>query len=135
MKKQFRRFIELSGARRMLLLRALLVVVAVRAALWTCPTRVVRRIAAIAATGRRRYTIEEFVWSISAVGRYLPRVTCLTQALALHALLARSGHKARVEIGVCKDSGFEAHAWVQCEDRIIMGARETGRFSPILRWE
>jgi hypothetical protein len=119
----------------MLLLRALLVVAAARAALWTCPVSIARRVAAIAAIGTRWHPAEEFVWSVTAAGRNLPRATCLTQAVALHSLLVRTGHKSHIEIGVCKELRFEAHAWVECGGKIIIGGAETGRFSPILRWE
>jgi hypothetical protein len=53
----------------------------------------------------------------------VPRVTCLSQALATHILLVRSGYPAQVRIGVAKtDRGrLEAHAWVEGDGQILVG--------------
>jgi hypothetical protein len=135
LKKRLRRFSELSRDERVLLLRALFVVTATRITLWTCPLPVARRIAAITAGGRATHDVEQLAWAVTVAGRYIPRATCLTQALALQALLANAGHSSRLEIGVVKHSRFEAHAWVVCDGKVILGAVEAGRYSPIVAWE
>jgi hypothetical protein len=60
----------------------------------------------------------------SAAGRRLPAVgTCLTQALTAYVLLERRGCPTKLRIGVSKDAGgnFVAHAWLEAEDRILIG--------------
>jgi hypothetical protein len=67
--------------------------------------------------------IERFVWAVKVVSRYVPRASCLTQAVAVQALLARAGHESSIEIGVAKDTAqqFQAHAWVVCDNKIVLG--------------
>ena len=48
-------------------------------------------------------SLEQMVWAVTVVSRYLPGATCLTQALAAQALLTQSGFPSQVEIGVAKD--------------------------------
>jgi hypothetical protein len=135
LKKRLRRFGELSCGEQLLLLRALFVVAVARVALWVCPLATARRVAATTARGRKTHAVEQLAWAITVASRYVPGATCLTKALAIHALLTYSGHPARVEIGVAKDSGFEAHAWVVCAGKVVLGAAEAERYRPIVAWE
>jgi hypothetical protein len=54
----------------------------------------------------------------------------LTQAVAAHALLTRAGYESCIEIGVAKPAGgrFEAHAWVVCDDIVVIGGPNIGRY-------
>lgn len=135
LKRRLRRFSELSCNERVLLLRALFVVTAARIALWTCPLPAARRIAAITARARTTHEVEQLAWAVTVAGHYIPRATCLTQALAIQALLMNAGHSSRLEIGVVKHSRFEAHAWVVCGGKVVLGAAEAGRYRPIFAWE
>jgi hypothetical protein len=135
LKQRLSRWAELSWRERLLLSRSFLVVVATRSALSLCPLPVARRVAAVAAVGATGHTVNELVWAVMAAARYVPEATCLTRALAVHALLGRSGHPSHVEIGVAKESRFEAHAWVVCGEKVVLGADEAHRFCPILVWK
>jgi hypothetical protein len=135
LKKRLIRFGELSCGERLLLLRALLVVAVARVALWVCPVATARRVAATTTRGGKIHAVEPLAWAVTVASRYVPRATCLTQALAVQALLTHSGHPSRVEIGVAKHSRFEAHAWVVCNGKVVLGAAEPGRFRPIAAWE
>lgn len=72
---------------------------------------------------------------IERLARLVPGATCLTQALALQFVLARTGHASLLQIGVRKDAdgAFSAHAWVTCNDRVVLGQRGTqlADFTPI----
>lgn len=60
------------------------------------------------------------------MARFVPGATCLTQAIALHVLLERQGHRSQIEIGVAREGNeatFAAHAWVTCEGHVVLGAR------------
>lgn len=49
-------------------------------------------------------------------------VTCLAEALASKALLARYGHPGELCIGVNKNGRrLEAHAWLECADHVFIG--------------
>jgi hypothetical protein len=88
-----------------------------------------------------RYTIEQIVWGVRAVSRYVPNATCLTQALVVQRFLITSGYRCRFRLGVAKDAvrGFEAHAWVECDERVVIGESVgesvTSRFTPIAAWD
>lgn len=59
----------------------------------------------------------------------MPRATCLVQALGLYILLRREGWQSRVQIGVTNDAGrFEAHVWVESQDRVILLNLQTGMY-------
>jgi hypothetical protein len=63
------------------------------------------------------------IWGVRTAGRALPGVTCLGRAVALHFLLCRAGHDSVIRVGVAADGRlqFDAHAWVVCEGRVVIG--------------
>ena len=134
--RRLERFARLSSAERRLLFRAWLTVAAVRTGLWCLPLHLVRRIKVHARQDPRR-AADRIIWSVITAARYFPHATCLTQAIAAQALLSRSGHASRIEIGVAKDrtSRFEAHAWLVCNGRIVLGGPESARYTPLLALE
>jgi Transglutaminase-like superfamily len=135
--RRLNRFARLSAAERRLLVHAFLAVASARACLWLLPFDRVRRVAFGCLTSSRdAYTVERVVWSVLVASRFVPHATCLTRALAAHALLTRSGHASRVEVGVNKDDNrFHAHAWVVCGGITVLGESEAERYTPLLAWE
>ncbi|HEX3354165.1 MAG TPA: lasso peptide biosynthesis B2 protein [Terriglobales bacterium] len=120
--------------------RALPWVCAARVALLTLPfrrlQRAVNRVARPSRQSRRHLPVEKLSWSVSAASRFVPRATCLTQAVALHILLKRAGCHSRLRIGVSSKSGeFASHAWVENQDRVVIGNVELQRFTPMLVWD
>ena len=136
-----RRFVSLPAVERGLLLRAAFVVGAIRLALWLLPfRRVLHAVLGLERSGRlatSRPTVGRLVWAIQVASRFVPVATCLTQALALQWLLMRSGHASRIHIGVKKGAGarFEAHAWVECNDQIVIGAPQAHDYLPLAAWK
>jgi hypothetical protein len=48
---------------------------------------------------------------------------CLTKALVAHYVLGRRGITTDLVVGAAVNGGrFRAHAWVECEGRILVGA-------------
>ena len=88
-----------------------------------------------------KHSVEQIVWAVRVASRYVPKSTCLAQALAVQRFLAGSGHSCLVRIGVAKDPilGFEFHAWVECDGRVVIGEADgtsvTSHFTPIAAWE
>lgn len=120
--------------------KALPWVCAARLALWLVPfrnlQRTVSRFARPARPPRRNSSVEKLSWSVSAASRFVPRATCLAQAVALHILLKRAGHQSRLRIGVSSKPGeFESHAWVENHDHVVIGNAESQRFTPMLVWD
>ncbi len=138
--RRIAKFFALAQADRRLLIHAWLAVWAFRAALWVAPLRVVRRLAARCssrprlrpAPSRRR-----ICWAVATAGRYVPRSTCLVQALAAQFVLARHGAPSHIHIGVAQDAqaGFQAHAWLECDGEVLMGKFDQGRYQRLLSLE
>ena len=132
-------FVRLSPAERRIVLSAAIRLVGFRLALTLLPFRWVRP---LAERGRRpRSTaraeagpgVEELAWAVRSASRRVPRATCLVQALALQALLARYGHTSTLRIGVAKGDAreLEAHAWLEREGSVLIGGAEAARFTPL----
>jgi hypothetical protein len=130
-----RRFSALSAPEKALFIEAGALTVCIRAALWLLPYPKL-----LAWLERRTFRLggpvsrERIAGAVSFVSRYVPRATCLTQALAAEVLLRAHGYPALVRIGVApKDRMIEAHAWVESEGRILLGGREAERFTAFVR--
>jgi hypothetical protein len=143
--RRLAKFLRLPTAERRLLFSALFHLAAARIGLWTLPLeQIVKRLPQTKKpvfsekTGFCRP--KEIAWAIRAAGRYLPGgQNCLAQALAGQALLARRGIATQLRIGVAKDAAgrFTAHAWVECDGRILIGGAGAAQFTalPPLEWE
>ena len=111
-----RKLWHLSSAERGLLLKAGILLAIYRIALWVMPWK---RLAVSRPSPGESHTdrssVETLEWAVRTAHRRVPFATCLTQALALHHLLARAGYESSIHIGVAKTvgRGFEAHAWVE----------------------
>ena len=129
--RRLKRFVRLTNSERLLLLRALCAVGAARASLWLRPNPLPPGEGAAKRRVRANpLSPEHYAWAVSVASRYVPKATCLTQALALQKLLVEAGHQSRVEIGVAKNTGkFEAHAWLVCGDQIVIGGPNVDRYS------
>lgn len=128
---QLGRFVRLAPADRRLLVRAGLHVAALRIGLSLLPFAVVRRYCHWAAPRQppmpsRSDAAHRVAWAVGVVSRRIPNATCLTRALAAQILLAQLGLASRVWIGVAKGVGtpLSAHAWVESDGQIVLGAVE-----------
>lgn len=136
--QDIRRFSNAPGDVQRLLLQAAMLVLAARVTLSTLPFRWVRLLASGKPSISTRLAVvptHQLSWAVRAAARHIPRATCLTQALAMQRLLAFAGRSADLQIGVAKDarSGFEAHAWVECEGDIVVGNNAKLRlYAPML---
>lgn len=68
----------------------------------------------------------DLIWAVQVSSHYVPRTTCLTNALTGHSLLSQYGYPSLVKIGVGKSSEgeFEAHAWLEYEGKVVIGESE-----------
>ncbi len=152
---RLRKFLRLPAAQHALLMKAAVLLWGVRLGLWLLPFRTLQRLLAWwigPSPGNAREaahlshfptcqpadlpTIDGIVWAVTVASRYVPKATCFTQALAVHALLQRGGHPTQIHIGVAKsdESQVEAHAWVECQGRVVVGGSDTARYAPLLRF-
>jgi hypothetical protein len=137
--RRWRKFRALSSAERDLLLRTAILVVCVRTALSLIPFLRLKNYLTRRAThqpNRETIPVERIIWAVRTAAAYIPRATCLTQALAAKYQLERFGHRAQLHIGVARQDGrFLAHAWVECEGATVLGGEVAGRYAPLLAIE
>ena len=122
-------FLHLTGKERFLVAEALATVTAIRLGLWLLPFQRLRALVTelgqrrVQSPGSRSLSADRIAWAVRAVSPFVPRASCLTQALAGQVLLARRGHPTCLRIGVARKSrdGLEAHAWLECEGQIVLG--------------
>ena len=59
--------------------------------------------------------------AVSTVWRRFPPTTCLTAAIACHAILTAYGYDSQLRIGVRRtDSELQAHAWVEHDNTVVV---------------
>jgi len=115
----------LTSVERALLVEAVWLLLAVRAALRLLPFPTVRRHLArregVARSGGP--APEQIAWAVKAVGGRVSGTTCLAEAVVGHAMLLRHGHAAVLRIGVRRGNpeGLDAHAWVECDGTVAIG--------------
>ena len=122
----------MSSSERRLLLVGGVVVACVRIFLWLLPfsrlvwlvERTALRSARVAPVRLLEDTSVNIAWGVTTAARYVPRATCLTQAIAAQWLFAWVGHPTVLRIGVAKgtDKALRAHAWLESEGRVVVGA-------------
>jgi hypothetical protein len=77
--------------------------------------------------------LSRMAWLVERAGQYnLVKGTCLTQALVLSRLLARSGVPTTLRIGVARPQGpLTAHAWLEYQGQVIIGHQEHATHIPL----
>ncbi len=124
-----RKFFSLTHTERVLALKCYALVWIVRLSLWLIPFRLLQK-ALKWFTPKKTVSnnsdpqhAELIVRLVKSASNYVPRATCLTQALSARLLLLRAGYDAELRLGVMKDEhqNFQAHAWIESEGRVLIG--------------
>ena len=97
--------------------------------LWIVPSRLTLRfVGRISASESGRRLIADgtglpIIWAVEAVSKFVPRASCLTQAIAAKLLLRRFGQDAQLCLGVAhtEDGTLRAHAWLEREGHPVLG--------------
>jgi hypothetical protein len=136
-----RRFFLLPRAASWLVIKAALLLVAIKLGTWLLPFRTLRRLSALATIVPKwglqnadHASATGIAWAVEAAGRRVPGTkSCLTQALATQVLLTRRGYPALLHIGVegGQRERFRAHAWVESEGKVVIGGSGLERFTPL----
>ena len=118
------RFLALPSEEKSLLIKASILLWAIRIGLWVLPFRALYSISARGPSKPKQTnpSEERIVWAVKAASRYVPRATCLTQAMTARILLSMYGYCADLRIGVARESNqLKAHAWLEKEGRVLIG--------------
>lgn len=160
--RRIRRFLGLAPVDRRLLLTASIVLVGVRIGLSLFSFQTVVR---VLRTTLRRYRkdglhahqppVHRIVWAVEVASRHIPGTqTCLVKALTAQGLFDRYGYPTDLRIGVARrtdgdenrdgtgsgsgsgDERMVAHAWVECDGRVVIGDLEDlSRYTPLPPFE
>ena len=104
-----------------LLFEAMLIVPAIRIALWLLPFRFVLAFAQRPSAPAGNVTTERVLHAVHAIARRVPRATCLTRSLSAMLMLARHGYPSTLRLGVAKeDDRVAAHAWLERDGVTIL---------------
>src|SRR4051812_41576578 len=119
---RLKKFSALSPGERGYFVRVVLMLAFVRVALWLVPLGTLRRYLA----GVRAKPADALMGNVDVLARvarfvtsgarFVPRASCLTQALAAQALLKQETVESTLRIGVERTAQgvFRAHAWLEC---------------------
>jgi hypothetical protein len=129
---RLQKFNQLSRPEKLLFLQTMLLLTSVTLGLRTIPWLKLQRLLLKLAhwharSAVRRVSLHSIARSIRAASHYIPKATCLPQALTAQHLLLWNSYPADFQIGVAKDANgkLEAHAWVTSQDKIIAGGERT----------
>jgi|SRR5215208_5446867 len=141
---RLRKFLHLTPSDRRLLFRTVLLLGAIRLGLRLLAFRTLQRIVIqLAQTPTdpqlaRRASVDRLVWAVTVASQYVPKATCLTQALAAQILLGRHAYPTQLRVGVARgeEGRLEAHAWLENQGKVIVGGGELSRYTllPGMEW-
>jgi len=130
------KFFRLPRGERWLLIKAALLLGVIRIGLRLLPFQTLKRLLDSASQPRAtdQFSSDRIAWAVTAAGRYvLGDKPCLTQALAVQLLFKRRGYPASLRIGVArKERGeLQAHAWVESDDKVVVGGGDLSRYTQL----
>lgn len=134
--RQLAKFFRLRNEDKLLAISCALCVAQYAIALSVIPYSRVDRLwpARVRNTARGR-DIRRIARFVTKAAKLIPHATCLPQALAGRAMLARHGHAATIRIGVAPAEGgrFVAHAWLLSDGVTVLGGApdEISRYTPL----
>lgn len=117
-------FLEQTPNRRILLIRSIVLILFIRLSLSLFSFSSVRKFSnrlSRPINNSNKNSIEDILWSVRTASLYAPGVTCLTQAIVGQILLSRYNYMPILKIGVINKENFEAHAWIELNNEIILG--------------
>jgi hypothetical protein len=137
---RIRKLLGLPPGQRWLLLKAVVLLAAVRLLLWLLPFPNVRRLINRASRRSRQLAadpvpVDRLAWAVEMASRFVPGGGhCLSKALAAQILLMRRGHRAEVRYGAVRQTtdDFVAHAWLESEGRAIIGGDSLNRYATLI---
>jgi Transglutaminase-like superfamily len=135
--RPFYKFLHLTPSDRRLLVRTALLLGAIRLGLRLLPFRTMRRLVsqlAYAPTDlhpTKQFSVDRLAWAVTVASRYVPKATCLTQALTAKVLLGRHGHLSQLRVGFARgeEGRLEGHAWLESQGKVVVGEGELSRYT------
>jgi len=138
MRDKLRRFTQLSGADRWLLLRAAAWLAVARIMLVAMPFR---RLAEKLSSSQKSASLEadpavlsSVSWAVAAAANNVPwRSDCFPQTIAARKLLRKHGYESTIHIGVERvgENDLAGHAWLTCGEVVVTGGSDLDRYTEL----
>jgi hypothetical protein len=132
---KWRRFMQLDGADKWLLLRATAWLGIARIMLVVMPfRRLAARLSGESGSSHiepDQDLLQRIAYVISAAANNVPwRSDCFPQTIAARMLLKRFGYASTIHIGVDRvgEGEIEGHAWLTCGETVVTGGAELDRY-------
>lgn len=138
---RIRKFLNLSSIEQRLLIKTWVLLGVIRLGLELLPFSTLRklldRLRSLRGSVSKEFSEAQLVWSVTVVSRYIPKATCLAQALTAQFLLQQAGHQACLHVGVteAEEGGIKAHAWVESQGKILIGGFDLNKYTHLLALE
>ncbi len=134
----WRRFLQLDGADKWLLLRATAWLAIARIMLTVMPFRQLSaRLSAKSNSPQIEPDpdlLQRITYAVSAAANNVPwRSDCFPQTIAARMLLKSYGHASTIHFGVERvgEDALSGHAWLTCGETVITGAAELDRYTKV----
>lgn len=134
---QIKLFLNLSVDKKSLLIKSVVLTTLIRICLYLIPfSRIYTTFNKLSRikiyTNSRK--VDDIIWAVMVASHYIPKSTCLVQAITAQILMTHYNHDSTLMIGVNKSNDFEAHAWVEINKNVILGESSIN-FVPLLDLE
>jgi len=139
--RRIHKFLNLSSTEQRLLIKTWILLGLIRLGMALLPFSTLRkllyRFRSILGGDKKEFPEDRLVWSVGVVSRYIPKATCLSQAITTQFLLQQAGHQACLHIGVteAEKGGLKAHAWVESQGKVLIGGIDLNQYTHLLALE
>ncbi len=139
LRRKLRAFLLRSGTDRLFICEAVIVLAGARICVLTVPLRVLARWLARAPDAGvcDPELVTEVRKAVATAARNVPwNAVCLPQAIAAKVMLARRGQGSAFHLGatINADGELSAHAWLECDGQIVIGAAGARGMSHLARF-
>ena len=139
--RRLSKFLCLSTREKILFIKACILLGIIRLGLSLLPFTTLKKVLTVVgpliARGGEELSEDQLVWAVGTASWYVPKATCLAQALTVQLFLKQSGQQASLYIGVNGVEGghLNAHAWVESRGKVITGGPNPNDFTSLLTLE
>jgi hypothetical protein len=138
--RRIHKFLNLSSTEQRLLIKTWILLGLIRLGLQLLPFSTLRkllyRFRSILGGDKKEFPEDRLVWSVGVVSRYIPKATCLSQAITTQFLLQQAGHQACLHIGVTEaERDSKAHAWVESQGKGFLLGIDLNQYTHLLALE
>ena len=137
-KEKFQKFLGLQKDKKILLFKVFFLLCGIRIGMWLSFQHLLKFLNTPYLksffSGIHHFPPETIVWAVRTTSHYIPKATCLAQALATQVLLVQGGKDSDINIGVAKgeNSPLEAHAWVNLNGKVLIGGGQLDQYTWIM---